>query len=185
MSQTGSNAKSNPVARVTNDDKDSRMTWLAEGNATQARKRVAAKGVIANESDQFLLVNPTYKDYWDLPGGMADANEPPGQALIREVAEELGVEVQVGRLLALDWVGPHGPWDDELVFVFETNVLTRELVRNLHIVDNEVSDFGFFSLHEARQRLREDVGARLARAVHAMNTDRTRYTEKRDPGDSE
>ena len=50
------------------DDRDSRFAWLAEGNAKQARKRLAAKVIIRDQTDRILLVNPTYKKYWDLPG---------------------------------------------------------------------------------------------------------------------
>ena len=32
-----------------------------------------------------------YPDVWDLPGGHIEANEAPGDALIREIREELGV----------------------------------------------------------------------------------------------
>jgi 8-oxo-dGTP diphosphatase len=32
-----------------------------------------------------------YPDVWDLPGGHIEANEAPGDALVREIQEELGV----------------------------------------------------------------------------------------------
>jgi ADP-ribose pyrophosphatase YjhB (NUDIX family) len=63
-------------------------TWhayLAEGNAKQARKRVSADLLIADHYGRILLVNPTYKSGWDLPGGMAEANEPPVEAAAREL----------------------------------------------------------------------------------------------------
>src|SRR6266511_641762 len=100
-------------------------TWqhLAEGNAKQARKRVAADVIIRDGAGRLLLVDPTYKPDWDLPGGMAEANEPPRQAACRELQEELGLELPIGRLLCVDWVSPHGPWDDLLMFVFDGGVL--------------------------------------------------------------
>jgi len=168
---------------VTSNDDDARIAWLAEGNATQARKRIAAKGVVRHEDGRFLLVNPTYKEHWDLPGGMAEANESPSDALVREVAEELGITVRVNRLLALDWIGPHGPWDDQIVFMFDTEVLTSDATANLEITDKEISDFGFFSLQDAKRHLRGDVAARLERAVRAIETNGTHYTESHDPGE--
>ncbi len=51
--------------------------YLAEGNARQARKRVCADAVIRDPHGRVLLVDPGYKPGWDLPGGMAEANEPP------------------------------------------------------------------------------------------------------------
>ncbi len=106
--------------------RDDSVAWnahLAEGNATQARKRVAVDAVLRDSSDGILLVDPTYKSHWDLPGGMAEANEPLLDAVRREVKEELRCAIQVGSLLCVDWVAPHGPWDDLLAFVFDGGVL--------------------------------------------------------------
>jgi 8-oxo-dGTP pyrophosphatase MutT (NUDIX family) len=40
---------------------------------------------------------------------MAEANEPPEEAMRRELMEELGVHVTLFGLLVVDWVAPHGP----------------------------------------------------------------------------
>src|SRR5262249_47705816 len=97
------------------DGEAARYAYLAEGNAKQARKRVAADVLHRYSAGRLLLVNPTYKDYWDLPGGMAESNEPPRMAAERELREELGLTIIVGRVLVVDWDGPHDPWDDQLV----------------------------------------------------------------------
>lgn len=60
---------------------------MAEGNARQARKRIAADVLIRDEAGRVLLVDPTYKDGWDLPGGMVEANESPRAAAARELGE--------------------------------------------------------------------------------------------------
>lgn len=158
-------------------DKDSRFSWLAEGNAKQARKRVAAKVVVRDRVGQFLLVNPTYKDYWDLPGGMVEANEPPRVAAAREIREELGFQAQIGHLLGINWIGPHGPWDDQLVFTFDGGILADEVIKKLRIVDSEVSEFGFFSESDAYRLLRDDVAQRLMRAVESLESHHVRYLE--------
>ncbi len=161
---------------MSKDEDADRIAWLAEGNRKQARKRVAVKALITDDDGRILLVNPTYKDCWDLPGGMAEANEPPTAVLVREVAEELGVTVTVGALLTLDWVGPHGPWDDQLVFIFEARTISGETVSQLRITDEELSEFAFFSLTDAKKHLRADVAARLDRAINAQGG-RTDYME--------
>lgn len=103
------------MAGVTGDDA-ARRAYLAEGNARQARKRVAADVLIRDHAERVLLVDPTYKSGWDLPGGMAEANEAPRDAATRELREELGLSLPIGRLLVLDWVPVREPWDDQLVF---------------------------------------------------------------------
>lgn len=159
------------------ENKDSRFLWLAEGNAKQARKRVAAKVVIRDQSGRILLVNPTYKEYWDLPGGMVEANEPPRVAAEREVAEELGFRAKIGHLLGVDWVGPHGPWDDQLIFVFDGGILTDATIKKLEVVDSEILDFGFFLTCDASRLLRGDVAQRLMRAIDSLETYRICYLE--------
>src|SRR4051794_36656315 len=74
---------------------------LAEGNARQPRKRVATDVIIRDQDDRLLLVNPTYKPDWDLPGGMAEANEAPIEAAHRELREELGLTVEIASLLSV------------------------------------------------------------------------------------
>ncbi|HET6950121.1 MAG TPA: NUDIX hydrolase, partial [Acidimicrobiales bacterium] len=121
------------MAGITDPNDPGRYAYLAEGNARQARKRVAAKVLIHDDGQRVLLVNPTYKSYWDLPGGMAEANEPPRAAAGRELREELGLTVAVGGLLLVEWVGPGGPWDDQLVFIFDGGTLDSHHVGLLRL----------------------------------------------------
>jgi 8-oxo-dGTP pyrophosphatase MutT (NUDIX family) len=80
-------------------DPDAYRAHLAEGNAKQARKRVGVDALILDHDGRILLVDPTYKPNWDLPGGMAETNEPPLDALRRELAEELGLHLPEGMAL--------------------------------------------------------------------------------------
>ena len=49
-------------------------------------------------NDGYLLTKrssneDTYKEYWDIPGGLAHDKELPKEALIREVFEEVGLDI--------------------------------------------------------------------------------------------
>jgi ADP-ribose pyrophosphatase YjhB (NUDIX family) len=59
--------------------------------ASLARKRMAATAFLRDERGRVLLVNPVYKQAWDLPGGAVEAEESPHAACRREVAGEPGL----------------------------------------------------------------------------------------------
>jgi 8-oxo-dGTP diphosphatase len=161
-------------------DESAYFTHLAEGNARQARKRVAADVLVRDEAGRVLLVDPSYKSEWDLPGGMAEDNETPRCAAAREFQEELGTMLEVGRLLAIEWVAPHGPWDDLLAFIFDGGMLTPEQITALKITDCEISAIEFVHWDEAEHRLRPYVWQRLHRARKALLAGSVDYYERLD-----
>lgn len=61
---------------------------------------VRVTGVLI-EDDQILLLNQDTGTGrgWSLPGGKVEQREPLGAALAREMREETGLQVEVGRLL--------------------------------------------------------------------------------------
>jgi 8-oxo-dGTP diphosphatase len=155
-------------------DPEAWQAHLAEGNRIQPRKRVGADVLFRDDAGRILLVDPSYKPDWDLPGGMAEANEPPLQAAIREVREELGIEYAGGRLLVVDWVAPHGPWDDSLMFIFDGGVLTAEQRSKITLRDNELREARFVTDEEAMGLLRPYVWSRAEAAIEACTGQITR-----------
>lgn len=148
------------------DDPDAWNAYLAEGNAKQARKRVAADAVLRDRAGRVLLVNPTYKPGWDLPGGMAEENEPPEDAVTRELREELGLDITPCGLLVVDWVAPHGPWDDQIAFVFDGGTIDAN-----HLVpqDEELSEARFVSPDTALTLVGERMRRRLEAALDTVD----------------
>jgi 8-oxo-dGTP diphosphatase len=73
---------------------------------------LCVKAVLRDGEGRVLLLKRpdgarNYPGVWDLPGGKVDTGETPDQALVREVREETGLEVQVlGLLRALEWEMP-------------------------------------------------------------------------------
>lgn len=156
-------------------DPDAWQVYLAEGNRTQARKRVSADVLFRDNAGRILLVDPRYKPDWDMPGGMAEANESPLDAAKREVREELGIEFPGGPLLVVDWVSPHGPWDDSLVFIFDGGIVTAEQQATIQLDDDELNEYRFCAPDEAAELLRPYVWRRTASASAASEDGKTRY----------
>ncbi|MGW7468938.1 NUDIX domain-containing protein, partial [Streptomyces xantholiticus] len=71
----------------------------------QPTAETVAAGVLLFDSEgRVLLVDPTYKPGWEFPGGVVESGEAPARAGMREVTEELGIELaDVPRLLVVDW----------------------------------------------------------------------------------
>ena len=64
---------------------------------------VSVGALIFDGTGRLLILKPTYKKGWTIPGGvMEPTGETPWQACRREVAEECGVAVDAGRLVAVD-----------------------------------------------------------------------------------
>jgi 8-oxo-dGTP diphosphatase len=156
-------------------DPEAWAAYLAEGNRTQSRKRVGADVLFRDEAGRILLVDPRYKPDWDLPGGMAEANEPPLEAAKREVREELGIEYLGGRLLVVDWLSPHVPWDDSLMFIFDAGVLSKEQQARITLQDRELSRYRFVEPDEAVTLLRHYVWRRVRAALDAVSSGQTTY----------
>jgi 8-oxo-dGTP pyrophosphatase MutT (NUDIX family) len=108
---------------------------------------------------------------------MVEVNEPPRLAAAREIVEELGFQAKIGHLLGIDWVGPHGPWDDQLVLTFDGGILADAAIKKLRITDSEISEFGFFLESDTSRLLRNDVAQRLMRAVESLETYHVCYME--------
>ena len=81
---------------------------------------VAAGALITDPAGQILLVKPNYRDHWTMPGGICEHGEPPHLGCAREVAEELGLDLAVAVLLAVDWSQPYGSQARPIMhFVFD------------------------------------------------------------------
>jgi hypothetical protein len=70
------------LARLADDPAPgTREGFLSMLNATLPTKRVIAQGLIRNETGEILMCQLTYKQEWDLPGGVVDPHESPAGAL--------------------------------------------------------------------------------------------------------
>ena len=138
------------------------------------RKTVAGGALIRDRAGRILFLEPTYKPTLDIPGGIAEYDESPYDACCREVKEEIGLDLEIGRLLVVDWVPALGPWTDALAFVFDGGVLDNG---NLVPDPTEVRAIHFLTLAEASPRLRPSMTRRLALAQQSLTTGTPSYAD--------
>ncbi len=136
---------------------------------------VAAGAVILDGPGRVVVVNPSYKDGWELPGGMAEEGEDPYTAARREVLEEIGLDLELGRLLVCDVTSP-GVYGRVVVhFVFDAPVLTDDQVRELRAVDLELIGAAAMPVEDALAALPERVSRRVAVALRMRETGECAY----------
>lgn len=68
------------------------------------KKHVAVKLILKSTTGKILLVKPSYKPTWQLPGGAVEAGEDPRSALAREINEEIGLIVEPTKLHLIEYV---------------------------------------------------------------------------------
>lgn len=64
---------------------------------TTSTDALVVLGIVADEHNRVLLVRRPGGDRWFFPGGKIEAGEQEADALVREVAEETGVQCEVLR----------------------------------------------------------------------------------------
>ncbi|MFI9829677.1 NUDIX domain-containing protein [Streptomyces sp. NPDC051913] len=104
----------------------------------------SAAALFFNVEGEALIVNPTYKDYWNLPGGAVDTDqdETPHDAAVREVQEELGITPPIGDLLVHAWVTVPGR-GAQVLYVYDGGILSPEDQDAITVQESELSEYRF------------------------------------------
>jgi 8-oxo-dGTP pyrophosphatase MutT (NUDIX family) len=134
------------------------------------RKRMGAGALFVDEAGRALLVHPVYRDTWDLPGGVVEAEESPYAACRREVAEELGLNRPPGRVLAVDWVPSQPGRPEGLIVVYHGGVLQTADIRAIRFRGDELAGFAFVAAEEVPARVTPLVARRIAASLDAAAT---------------
>lgn len=86
-------------------------------------------GIVRNSDGDVLLVRNSGASEWTTPGGMIEPNERPAESMVRELKEELGIDVKIKSLLGV-FSGPEYrmlyPNGDEVVYV--TSVFACDII---------------------------------------------------------
>jgi 8-oxo-dGTP pyrophosphatase MutT (NUDIX family) len=141
------------------------------------KKRTAAGALLRNADGLILLVEPTYKPSWEIPGGIVERDESPKAAARREIFEELGLRVELAALLCVDWNSALPPGDEALMFIFDGGMLDGEVAERIRLPQQELASWRWVRLEEAQQLARPRLVRRLAACISASTSGVAAYLE--------
>ena len=112
------------------------------------RPRMRAAVVAVWHANQLLLVKQSYRPHMTLPGGFIRRGEHPRDAAVREIAEELGVELppESLRLVGEPEIRSEGRVSVETVFQVHL-----ETVPAISVDCREITAAHFFTIFDARR----------------------------------
>ncbi|MGW9427477.1 NUDIX domain-containing protein [Streptomyces decoyicus] len=147
-----------------------------EHEAKMARPRMASGALFFDDQGRVMMLEPTYKDYREIPGGYVETGESPHQACVREVGEELGIAPEIGRLLAMDWA-PSPTEGDKVLYIFDGGILAPEIQGQIQLQTAEIGAYGFHPVSAVANLTIPRLARRIQAAAKARTEGRMVYLE--------
>ncbi len=138
------------------------MTGIFETSEPLPAIPVAAGALIFDSAGRLLILKPTYKTGWTIPGGVMEADgETPWQACRREVCEECGIDVRAGRLACMDFRRPRPGRPGGIRFLFDCGRFDDEALAGIVLQPEEISHYRLAALPDALALLRGPIRRRV------------------------
>ena len=129
---------------------------------------VSSAALIFDDHGRLLIVRPTYKSGWLLPGGQMESNgESPWDACRREVFEETRLSVAAGQLVCVDFIPPHRSDPGGVRFLFDCGRISAAQIASIIPAAGELDEHRFAPVPEALSLLRPAVSRRVRHALGA------------------
>lgn len=157
---------------ITLEETSGKDIGSAEHTRSIPRKRSAATVVFTDAEGRVLLCEPSYKQVWEAPGGAVEADESPRDGAVREVREELGLVVEPGRLVAVDYVPPIEGRTEGLIFVYDGGRLAEQQAASIRLADDELRSWAWCTVEVVHERMRPLVARRIEAALGAIREGR-------------
>ncbi len=122
---------------------------------------LGARGIATDEAGRVLLIRHGYQRGWHLPGGGVEHGETAFDALVREMAEEGGVEVK--RAGILGFYSNHAIFRNDHVAVYRVTEWSACSPRG----GREIAERGFFARDALPDGVTPGTLRRLAEAFDA------------------
>ncbi|MGH3302803.1 MAG: NUDIX domain-containing protein [Streptosporangiaceae bacterium] len=138
---------------------------LAENDPDLPAVPASAGALIFDRRGRLLILRPTYKSGWTIPGGvMAADGETPWQACQREVREECGLDVAGARLACVDFRPPRPGRPGGIRFLFDCGAQDDAALSAITLQSAEIAEHRLVPVADALALLRKPIRRRV-RAV--------------------
>jgi ADP-ribose pyrophosphatase YjhB (NUDIX family) len=125
----------------------------------------SAGALVWDRAGRLLILKPTYKTGWTIPGGvMEEDGETPWDACRREVREECGIEVRSGRLACVDFRPGRPGNPGGIRFLFDCGAADDAAIAAITVQPEEIAEYRLIPLDAALVLLRPPIRRRV-RAV--------------------
>ncbi len=126
----------------------------------------SAGALIFDGTGRLLIVNPTYKKHWTIPGGIMESDgETPWEGCRREVREEVGLDVTRGHLVAVDFLRPRRTNAGGMRFLFDCGVMSDEELSAVTLQEEELSEYRVRPVPDALEILSGPLRRRVGEAM--------------------
>ena len=139
------------------------------------RKRMGSGVILQNSKGEVLLLKPTYKDHWEIPGGVVEEHESPKETAEREVFEEIGLHIEIRSCLVIHYRSASEDRDESIMFVFDAGVLVDGV--ELTLEEKEIAEAKFVSFQDAMVMTGKYIATRFPFCEQALKEKRTIYLE--------
>ena len=125
----------------------------------------SAGALIFDRAGRLLILKPTYKKGWTIPGGQVEeGGESPWEACRRETLEECGIAVARGRLVCVDFLRPKPGRPGGVRFVFDCGTVEPSTIAAITLQEGEISEHRFVELADALVLLSGPLRRRVSQA---------------------
>jgi 8-oxo-dGTP pyrophosphatase MutT (NUDIX family) len=137
-----------------------------EDDASLPAIPVSAGALIWDRAGRLLILKPTYKSGWTIPGGVMEADgETPWEACRREVAEECGLQAGSGRLACMDFRRPRPGNPGGIRYLFDCGAFSDASLAGIVVQPEEISEYRLAELSTALTLLRKPIRRRVRAAA--------------------
>jgi 8-oxo-dGTP diphosphatase len=127
---------------------------------------VSAGALIFDRASRLLILRPTYKTGWTIPGGVMQADgETPWEACRREVREECGIDVRGGRLACVDFHPGRPGHPGGIRFLFDCEPADDAALKAITVQPEEIAEYQLVPLDVALVMLRPPIRRRVRAAT--------------------